>query len=110
LHLDWTAESGADPYSRRCVMFERENLTAESIPELIEKIGKRYGIDIDDVFLPGDEEDEIESLGFNQFEDADGNAEDDEPQYIADYTFGVEKRTIAPVTAADFAAAGIKTH
>ena len=113
-------EKGCDPDTHVCVMSEGADITADSLKGLVEAIGKSYYLDIDDVFIPGDEDEPVTRIGFNRTETVDG----DEPTkhelsawkkgkltlYLADYHFGIEKRTIESVSQAEFVQAGIKTH
>jgi hypothetical protein len=100
---------------------ESTDIVADSLAELIETCASRYGLDIDDVFLPN-EDGVVTRFGFNRYEDADGNEiEVDTPEWeafkageskawLADYDFCIEKRETLPITVAEFEAAGIKFH
>lgn len=114
-----------DDYEHGCddngtwVLAEKQNIVADSLTKLIEAIGNQFGLKIDDIFL--DEDDGlVDYIGFNRMEDADGceptpGMEFDwkignKELWLADYTFGVEKREVSSISAAEFAPAGITTH
>lgn len=105
---------------RRCTMSDRIDIGAETLPELLKKLGEAYGLKIDDVFIPGEEEEDITHIGFNGLEMGNG----DEPSgyylkrwkegvtklYLADYTFSVEYREVRALRLSEFTTAGIKHH
>lgn len=113
-------EEGAVAGTRVCVMDKSCNITAPSLTELIEAIGKCYGLDIDDVFIPGDDDEDITWIGYNRLENNVGHepspSEDqawrrgEETLYLADYLFHIEKRVVLAIHESDFDAAGITTH
>lgn len=119
-----TKEAEKDVYGegvkgrRHTVMAMACNITAGSLQELLTALGHVYALYIDDVFLPEDAP--VDWIGFNRLETADGGkpfAEEVErwqrgelDLYLADYSFSIEKRFVAPIPHEEFAAAGIKTH
>lgn len=113
-------EEGLTNKGRSCVMDQECGITAESLPELIRKVGSYYGLDIDDVFIPGDEDEDIAYVGYNRLENADGDEPDDDEKedwkkgectlYLADYSFHIEKCQTLPITKKDFEEAKITTH
>jgi hypothetical protein len=116
----WHPEQGADTDSR-CVMAERCNIVASDLSSLIEAIGSHYALDLDDLWIPDQEEDgQINLISHSQVEDEDSNEADanDEARCVAgeldlflcDYSFSIEKRVVAPVSIEEFKSAGIKYH
>jgi hypothetical protein len=101
------------------IVHEPCNVTAPTLALLVKKIGDKFALAMDDLFLP-DEDGETNRIGFNQFEDVNGNtlSERDTEEwkagrltvYLCDYDFAIEKRTVAPIKSEEFKAAGIKTH
>lgn len=105
---------------RAYIMDEGCMITASSLPELINEIGDAYYLDVDDVFIPGD--DEVIYIGFNRLENNEGD-EPTEPQrklwergektlFLADYLFWIEKSLVEElmVTRKDFEEAAIRHH
>ncbi len=115
---DWSPTEGAGT-SYRCIMDESCNIRADSLPLLIERIGARYFLAMDSLFV-SDDDSEVSHVGFNRVETGDSdepsNAELAEWEagnltlYLCDYTFSIEKRTVSPITLDEFASAGIETH
>ena len=114
-------ESGCDTDTRVCIMHERCSIQADTLPGLLKSLGKHFGLDIDDVFVPDDDDSgNIARIGFNRLE----NEEGDEPStdqkqrweqgdvtlYLADYDFIIEKRTVEPIHLEEFTGSGIKFH
>jgi len=98
----------------RYVMSDTVNITAETLPELVKKIGDRYGLEVDYAFLnPG-------RFSFNRLEDAEGYPPSDSERkrwergkltlYLADYDFSIEKRTVCDVPPAEFDTLGIQVE
>jgi hypothetical protein len=113
-------EEGLIQGTHVCTMSESCNIVAPDLGKLIYRIGNYYCLDIDDVFIPGEEDEPVTHIGFNRLEDVDGN-EPTESQmeefkrgevklYLADYTFAIEKRIEDQITRDEFTRAGIKTH
>lgn len=110
-------ENGADPDTRKCLLSQKENIKAQSLVELVRKIGEAYGLEMDDLFLP---QEPVTYVGFNRLENNEGF----EPTpaemakfkkglinlWLADYTFGIEKRHLESIERGDFYNAGIKFH
>ncbi len=115
-------DRGCDPDTYFCHMHKGCNIKAESLSELIEAIGNHYCLDLDDIFIPGDADEEgtVSWFGYNRLETIYG----DEPTevektawqagnltlYLADYSFMIEKRIVEPITEEEFKTAGIKVH
>jgi hypothetical protein len=105
-----------------CTMSENINIVAPTLPGLIERLGEVYGLDIDDVWWPGDEADNDDNtrIGFNRLEDEECDTPDKRQielwkegklrLWLADYDMMIEKRVVCPVTLDEFKAANIKTH
>lgn len=112
-------ENGCDPRTQVCLMHERCNVEADSLPALVQALEKRFCLDIDDVFVP-DEDGEITRIGYNRVEDEEGDEHTEEQKrrwrigneklYLADYHFLVEKRTVEPIRLAEIAGSGIRFH
>lgn len=114
-------QEGAVPGTRFCAMDCPCTISAPTLKELISKVGSYYGLDIDDVFLPIDNDnEEIAFIGYNRLENSEGNEPSpseqrawqrgDETLYLADYSLHIEKRIVQPIHKSDFDAAGITTH
>jgi hypothetical protein len=106
-----------------CVLDEPCNISAPTFAELLTKIGQRYGITIDDAFIPDDQEERtaaVDYIGWNRTENADGDEpterqlakwkKGEEILYLADWTFHVEVRTIRALAVSEIKASGVKTH
>ncbi len=112
-------ETGCET-ERVCTMAKRCDVGADTVPELLKAIGERYGLDVDDLFIPGDDDDDITHVGFNRNETADGYEPTERELkgfkrgtvklWLADYTFAVEYRETRPLRLEEISAAGIKTH
>ncbi|WP_437230170.1 hypothetical protein SH661x_001818 [Planctomicrobium sp. SH661] len=98
-------ETGCDPESGRYVLSQRENITAGTLPALIQRIGDYFGLSIDYVSAgPG-------RIEYNRLETADGEAPTDRQRasweagrltlYLADYSFRIERRTVRELERAD---------
>lgn len=118
--LDTYAE-GCDPSTTRGIMSESVGVHADSIAALLEAVGDRYGLTIDDVCVyddDGEDEDGLLRIGFCREENGDGNEPSrseveawergDVTLYLADYDFTVGKLSV--ITREEIEAAGIKTH
>lgn len=114
-------ENGCDPDSQVCVRHERCNIQADTLPGLLKALGKQFYLDIDDVFVPDDDDNgNIARIGFNRLENEDGGEPTADQQrrwkrgemtlYLADYHFLVEKRTVEPIRLEEFTGNGIKFH
>ena len=109
-------ETGCE-ISRTCVFSEKCNITAGTLAELLKRIGAAYGLELADVWFPGDD---CNYIGFNQLETASGykplprQLEEWKAGrvelFLCDYTFSIEYRETRDVTAADFAAESIAVH
>ncbi len=114
-------ENGCDPSTQVCVMHERCNVQADTLPGLLKVLGKQLYLDIDDVFVPDDDDNgDITRIGFNRLENEDG----DEPTadqerrwkqgeitlYLADHYFLIEKRYVSPIRLEEFPSNGIRFH
>ena len=67
-------ENGCDPSTQVCVMHERCNVLADSLPGLLTALGKQFYLDIDDVFVPDDDDNGIITrIGYNRLENEDGD-------------------------------------
>jgi ferredoxin len=112
-------DQGCDPDSRVCLMHERCNFQADSLPGLLQALGKHLCLDIDDVFVP-DDDGEVTCVGYNRLEDEDGEEPSDDQKrrwkageeklYLADYRFLIERRTVEPIRLEEFAGNSIKFH
>lgn len=112
-------EKGCDG-SARTVMQDRVNLRSDTLGGLIDVIRDYYGLALDDLFIPGEDDEPVTRFGFNRLEDADGNPPTKSEEahwrkgkytlYLADYDFIVERRETSPIDPAEFAALGITTH
>lgn len=104
---------------RSCMMAESCNIEADSLPGLIKAIGDRFCLDMDDIWLPG--EDGVENyIGYNRLEDSNGDVIESNSRdfdlfkagkldaWLADYTFHIEIREVSGVPTAEFA--DIKHH
>ena len=118
-----------DDYKRGCsgrfttILCERVNIVAESLPELFKAIGERYGLDIDDLWIPADEigpDDDTTRVGFNRLE-TDDSSEPDKRElaqwkrgglklWLADYEFLIQRRIVAAISLDEIKAAGLKYH
>ena len=97
------------------MMSEIVNITADSLPHLFKRIGNRYGIHIDDLWLA---DETLNRVGFNRLEVEDGNEPSDREKslwkdgklkmWLANYEFYIEARELKPFRKADFK--GMKTH
>jgi hypothetical protein len=114
-------ENGCDPSTQVCVMHERCNVQADSLPGLLKALGKQFYLNIDDVFVPDDDENgNIARIGYNRLEDVDGNqpTADQERRwkagkqklYLADYAFIIEQRNVSPIRLEEFQANSIRFH
>lgn len=119
----WSKFACVDDYEQGCELKGQwvahediRPIAAQSMPELIRRIGSHFGLEIDDVWLGNLDSG---SIGYNQLEDEDGNEASprqleawkrgDLKLYLCDYTFFVEKQSAAvPLTLEDFE--GVKTH
>lgn len=105
---------------RSCVWHERLNVQAPSLAELIAKLSEKLDLDIDDIFIPSDESEEVDRIGYNRLENEEGYEPTAQEKkawklgkvtlYLADYTFAIEKYETLPIKAEEFATAGITTH
>ena len=112
-------EKGCDPNTTRIIIAEPCHVTAKTLPELIEKLGKAWGLEMDDIFV-SDDDGEVNSIVFSRLEDGDSNPPTKRQEaawkegkvtlFLADYTFAIEKRTVESIKLADFVSAGITTH
>jgi hypothetical protein len=113
--------SGCVPDTYRQIFSERPDVQAGTLAELIQALGERYGLDIDDIWFPADEMTETETLiGYSRLENEAGG----EPRkstiekwkrgevtlYLADYYFRIQRREVYAVTADEFKAASLKYH
>lgn len=105
---------------RSCIIADDVNIESDTLKGLIAACGERYGLDIDDVFLPDDDNGIVNGFGFNRLEDGDSNEPTERQKalwkerkltlYLADYYFAVEARCVLPLTVAEFKASGIASH
>lgn len=121
LASDWDPTEGASTHSRT-ILCQRSNITSDSLVGLVEAIGQHYFLDLDDLWIPDNDEEpgQINTIGYNRVETVDS----DEPTtqeteqwkrgelklYLCDYSFAIEKRTVAMVGLEEFDLAGIKHH
>lgn len=114
-------ENGCDPSTQVCVMHEHCNVLADSLPGLLTALGKQFYLDIDDVFVPDDDDNGIITrIGYNRLENEDGDKPNQEQErrwkqgettlYLADYGFLIEKRNVSPIRLEEFPANGIRFH
>jgi len=104
---------------RCCVLAESCNIIADTIPHLLAALEERYCLDIDDVWLPG-ENGEESGIGYNRLEtdasEEPSSAEKEAwkrgelPLWIADYRFYVERCEVSQIPRQEFIDAGIKYH
>ena len=104
---------------RSCVLDSACYFRNDTLAGLLEDIGNSYGLEIDDVWIPGDEGSGL-YFGYNRIENESG----DEPSeretvewkagrlslYLADYSFRIELIETTPVTVERFRAENIKFH
>lgn len=113
-------EGGLIEGTHVCTMSQSENIVAPTLDKLIHRIANAFGLDIDDVFIPGEDDEPVTYIGFNRMEDVDGNGASERQMegfkkgevklYLADYTFAIEKRIEDPITRDEFTRAGITIH
>ena len=109
-----------DELDQTCTMSESINVEASSLTGLVNKLGHRYGLAMDDLFIPGDEGEPVTGFDFDRYETADcdlvGEWQHEEWKagrlkvWHAIYSFTIEKRIAEPIDFAEFKAAVIKTH
>lgn len=82
----------------KCVLSEAILLTSGTLKGMIEEIKKRFGLKMDELFMP---EDDSSYIGFNRLEKAGKEPTEEDLEewrkgnlqlFLADYTFSVEKR------------------
>lgn len=113
---------GCLPETRRTLSVETLNVTAGTLPELLQKLRAKYGLELDDLWYPEDENQDADScrVGFNRLETEDGAVPTEREKdrwrrrqlkfYLADYDFRLEKRQLSGIPLVEFHAAEITTH
>lgn len=105
---------------RTCTMSEAITIQSDTLRGLIDRIGIRYGLAMDDLFIAADDGEPVTGFDFDRYE----TASCDEPSareieqwqagkfriWHAIYSFTIEKRSIEPIDFAEFQEAGIQTH
>ena len=108
---------GCDLDTLVVTMQERVNITAPSLPELLQQIGKTYCLDLDDVWID-DDDGGVSGISYNRLELADCD-EPDKRQielwkqgkltlYLVDFDFSIEQRHVGVVPVEAFQ--GVKFH
>lgn len=102
-----------------CVMSEKANIISDTLPGLLAAIGGQLFIEIDDVWIPG-EDGIVDRIGYNRLETQDGRKpcarelaawrKRKLKLWLCDYDLAIEKRTIEPIELDEFKLAGIKFH
>ena len=98
-------DHGCDPDTLVVTMQERVNITAPSLSELLQQIGKTYCLDLDDVWI--DEQDGVSRVRCNRLELANCD-EPDKRQlglwklgkltlFLVDFDFAIEQRHVGAV-------------
>jgi hypothetical protein len=98
-------DHGCDPDTLITTMQQAVNITAPSLPELLQQIGKTYCLDLDDVWI--DEGNGVSRIRYNRLELANCD-EPDERQlelwkrgkltlYLVDFDFAIEQRHVGAV-------------
>jgi len=99
-------DHGCDPDTLVVTMHERVNITALSLPELLQQIGRTYCLDLDDVWIE-DDTDGVRRISYNRLELANCD-EPDKRQleqwkrgkltlYLVDFDFCIEQRQVEAV-------------
>ena len=121
----FSKEAEEDQFEHGCVggrhgvMAEACNIASATLPGLLKALGDHYGLDLDDVWPPGEDGTEGR-MAYNRLETDDGDVPDTSEMmawkrgelrlWLADYDFTIEKRQVSPIPRAEFDAAGIKYH
>lgn len=103
------------------IIFDKINITAETLKELLEKIGKTYCLDFAEGVGLHDTDDHSQILvEYNRLEDVEGyEATDSEVEdwksgkttlYLADYSFCIEKYAVLNISREDFERESIKLY
>ncbi|NLS97525.1 MAG: hypothetical protein GXX96_35750 [Planctomycetaceae bacterium] len=98
---------GCDPDTLVVTMQERVSITAPSLPELLQQIGRTYCLDLDDVWIDDDDTDGVRRISYNRLELANCD-EPDKRQlglwkrgkltlYLVDFDFCIEQRQVCAV-------------
>lgn len=101
-------DHGCDPDTLVVTMQERVNITAPSLSELLQQIGRTYFLDLDNVWIDDDDDgDGISRISYNRLELANC----DEPNkrqlglwrrgklklFLVDFDFAIEQRYVGAV-------------
>ena len=98
-------DHGCDPDTLVVTMQERVNITAPSLPELLQQIGRTYCLDLDHVWI--DDEDGVSRISYKRLELASCD-EPDKRQlglwkrgkltlFLVDFDFAIEQRYVGAV-------------
>ena len=98
-------DHGCDPDTLVVTMQERVNITAPSLPELLQQIGRTYCLDLDHVWI--DDEDGVSRISYKRLELANCD-EPDKRQlglwkrgkltlFLVDFDFAIEQRHVGAV-------------
>ena len=95
---------------RQTILWDKCNITAETLLELVDKIKNNFGVDFSYVFLQCD--DEPTRFTTNQLENADSETPTLQEEqawkkgelklYLCDYSFLIEKRNVEPIGPEEF--------
>lgn len=125
-HIEKLVE--VDDYEKGCtdkpqtIIFDKINITAANLKELLEKIGKAYCLDLSDGIELHEHEDDYSEIfvEYNRLENAEGyEASDSEIAdwksnkvilYLAEYSFLIEKHAILNISREDFERESIKLY
>ena len=99
-------------------MSESINVEASSLKGLVDELSQRYGLAMDDIFIPDDGPVRFFDFDLMENEDCFEPTEYELEEWKAGrlklwhaiYSFTIEKRSVEPIDPAEFQAAGIKTH
>lgn len=108
-----------DEDTRDMGWFVDTDLSSDTLAGLIQEIRNQYGLEMDDLFIP-DDDDTTTIIGFDRLENADGEVPTKHERtqwkkgrlklYRADYSFSVCKRKVSPIPVSEFDKAGITHH
>lgn len=100
---------------RQTILWDKCNIVAETLLELVDKIKNNFGVDFSYVFLQCD--DEPARFTTSQLENADSETptlqekqaweKGEVKLYLCDYSFLVEKRKVEPIPTEEFEQLGI---
>lgn len=114
------SERGCDPDTYQCQFSNPCDVTSDTLAGLVGALEERFGLALDDLFLPEEGRGLVTRFGFSRLENDQGDPpEDDEVSrwragglvlYVASYDFEVEHRAVSAIEEEEFMLAGIKFH